>query len=141
MSNTVFIAGTPYINKPFLAEMRHKPTILFSRTRDYLMAFAGGKESVGEYQKRRFNEYTADAQNRSLDMRYEDGGGSNLSLVPPPTRQEDFEVQGYRQTANGIYQKSDPENNTHYIWISAEIEFEKKTIDLNGEQVEAWVSL
>jgi hypothetical protein len=134
-SNTVFIAATPYVNKPFLSQVIRSPGVAFQSTRDYIAAIGKGRAGVQEYQQQRVEQYVAD-QSQS-------GSGSfeSSSTLPPPKSTEDFSVRGYTTTGNGIYAKQNVAANSIEIYFSADAKFGKQTIQVNGQSVEAWVPL
>jgi len=140
VSNTVFIAGTPYINRPFLAELRNKPFVFFQRTKDYLASLSGGKKGVENYQKERVQEYVTQQWRMAPTP---SGGGTQpgQSPIAPPTRPEEFAAQGYAETAKDVYQKKDEPAKVIYVHVGADAKFEKRTIEENGQQIEAWVPL
>ena len=131
-SNTVFIAGTPYINKPFLAELRSSPGVFFQRTGDYLASLRYGKKGVENYQKQRVEEYVTQTWKMSPT------GSPPLSK---PTRPEEYAAQGYTEAAKDVYGKKEESTKTIYVYIGADAKFEKKMIDVGGRQMEAWVPL
>ncbi|MFO0704107.1 MAG: hypothetical protein U0525_05295 [Patescibacteria group bacterium] len=124
-SNTVFIAGTPYINKPFLAELINSPGVFFNRTKDYIASMRGGQKGVEEYQQKRVQEYQANSK----------------TPLPSPVRKEEYVAQGYKETGKGVYQKSDKESKTIYVNISADTKFEKRQMNLDGKIVDVWTPL
>jgi len=134
-SNTVFIAATPYVNKPFLTQMIRSPGVAFQSTRDYIAAIGKGRAGVQEYQQQRVEQYVAD-QSQSGSGAYE-----SFSTLPPPKSSEDFGVRGYTTAGNGIYHKQNVAANTIEIYFSADAKFGKQTIQVDGQSVEAWVPL
>jgi len=144
VSNTDLIAGTPYINRPFLAELRNKPFVFFQRTKDYLASLSGGKKGVENYQKERVQEYVTQQWRMAPTPpggRAQPGGGNQQSPIAPPTRPEEFSAQGYSETAKDVYQKKDEPAKVIYVHVGADAKFEKRTIEEDGRQVEAWVPL
>lgn len=133
-SNTVFIAATPYINKPFLSQVIRSPGVAFQSTRDYIAAIGKGREGVQEYQQKRVEQYIA-------DQSQEGGSFDSASALPPPKSDEDFRAQGYTSAGKGIYQKQNVAANTIEIYFSADAKFGKQTMQVNGQSVEAWVPL
>lgn len=127
-SDTVFIAGTPYLNNPFIDEVASSPGVFFSRTSSYFASIGQGKSGVENYQQARVRDYQAAQSNES-------------SSLPQPVRPEEFALQGYTQSAPQIYSKSNDAANTVYIYVSADAKFEKRMIEIGGEQVEAWIPL
>lgn len=134
-SNTVFIAATPYVNKPFLSQLIQSPGVAFQSTRDYIAAIGKGREGVREYQQQRVEQYVAD-QTRPGSGSFESG-----SSLPPPKSSEDFSVRGYIKDGTGRYHKQNVAANTIEIYFSADAKFEKRTLQVNGQSVEAWVPL
>ena len=132
MSNTVFIAATPYINKPFLAQVVRSPGVVIQNTRDYIASIGQGKQGVQQYQQQRIESYIAEQSS---------GGEAtgSLAALPPPRGQDDFEARGYAQTAQGVYAKQDVSANTIEFYFNEDARFEKRTVEVNGESVEAWV--
>ena len=134
-SNTVFIAATPYVNKPFLAQVVRSPGVAFQSTRDYIAAIGKGREGVSEYQQERITQYVADeSANRT-------GTGSTQPVLPPPQNPEDFSARGYTKIGQDTYQRRDVSANTIEIYFGQNAKFEKRTIESNGQTVEAWVPL
>ena len=141
-SNTVFIAGTPYINEPFLAELQNSPGVFLQRTTDYVASITLGRDGLTAYQQQRVGEYAASGNQNTgssqaglpLDM------GEDSSALPPPTRPEEFVAQGYTETATDIYQKTNTTQKTMYIHVGADAQFEKRMITLDGQEVEVWVA-
>lgn len=127
-SNTVFIAATPYINKPFLAQAIRSPGMAFQSTKDYIAAIGKGRAGVESYQKGQVEYYASQQQ-------------ANQASLPPPTSGEDFLVQGYTQTATGVYGRTNTSAGTIEIYFTEDARFEKRTIEMGGESVEAWVPL
>ena len=134
-SNTVFIAATPYVNKPFLSELIRSPGVAFQSTRDYIAAIGKGRAGVQEYQQQRVEQYVADQSKTS------NGSFESASTLPPPKSSEDYTVRGYSSSGNGIYHKQNVAANTIEIYFSADAKFEKRTMQVNGQTVEAWVPL
>ncbi len=126
LSNTIFIAGTPTINEPFIAELRNSPGIFFTRTGEYFASIRMGKQGVEEYQKRRNEEYVAK---------------TNPGFTPPEAKKEALVADGYHESSPGVYQKTDEAVKTLYINISADAKFEKRMITIDGQQVEALIQL
>ena len=124
-SNPVFIAGTPYINKPFLAELINSPGVFFNRTKDYIASMRGGQKGVEEYQQKRVREYQANSKNP----------------LPTPVKKEEFAAQGYKESASNVYTKKEPEAKTVIINVGADAKFRSEKIDFGGEVVDAWVPL
>jgi len=134
-SNTVFIAATPYINKPFLSQVVRSPGVAFQSTRDYIAAIGKGRAGVQEYQQKRVEQYVAD-QSQSAG-----GSFDSAAALPPPKSNEDFSAQGYTPVGKGVYQKQNVAANTIEIYFSADAQFGKQTMQVNGQSVEAWVPL
>lgn len=134
-SNTVFIAATPYVNKPFLTQIIRSPGVAFQSTRDYIAAIGKGRAGVQEYQQQRVEQYVAD-QSKSASGSFE-----STSSLPPPKSADDFGVRGYTTAGNGVYHKQNVAANTIEIYFSADAKFEKRTMQIDGQSVEAWVPL
>lgn len=143
VSNTVFIAGTPYVNQPFIAELRNSPVVFAKRTSDYVASMRNGRQGVEKYQQERVQEYVAQNQSQQSSTVTNPLTPTQApqSPLPPPTRQEDFIAQGYSETAKDVYHKNDESSKTLYIHIGADAKFEKRMIDIDGQQVEAWIPL
>ncbi len=131
-SNTVFIAATPYVNKPFLAQMARSPGLAFQSTRDYIAAIGKGRTGVESYQQQQVQSYIA---------KQEAGASGANAALPPATSQEDFTARGYERTGNGIYAKENVAAGVIEIYFTEDAKFEKRTLQVNGESVEAWVPL
>jgi hypothetical protein len=136
-SNTVFIAATPYVNKPFLAQVVRSPGVVFQSTRDYIAAIGKGREGVSEYQQARIAQYVADESAGKTDT----GTGATQAVLPPPQNPEDFRARGYTEIGQDTYQKRDVSANTIEIYFGKNAKFEKRTIVSDGQTVEAWVPL
>ncbi len=134
-SNTVFIAATPYVNKQFLIQAVRSPGMAFQSTRDYIAAIGKGRAGVESYQKEQVQDYVAKQSQTS------NGSFESASSLPPPKSTEDYAVRGYTTSGNGIYHKQNVSANTIEIYFSADAKFEKRTMQVNGQSVEAWVPL
>lgn len=146
-SNTIFLAGTPYINKPFLAQLRNSPGLLFRNTQAYLASLTKGKDGVAEYQQERLAQYVADQSAQTAEGGSGSGGsntpGSDASNfpLPPPQNPEEFRAQGYEEIGKDVYEKQNVSANTVEIYFGENAQFEKRTTQIDGHLVETWVPL
>lgn len=111
VSNTVFIAGSPQINTELIAKLRTQPGALFRQAGDYVAALTKGKEATASLRDR------AIAQAEDTRLRSE----------------------GFQKVSAIMYTKEVPEQNLSIMNISAEARFEKRLIEFQGRQIEAWV--
>ena len=134
-SNTVFLAATPYVNKPFLVQLIRSPGVAFQSTRDYIASIGKGREGIKTYQQTRIQEYTAAQSSQGMQ------GGSAQAVLPPPTNSEEFEAQGYTPIGNDSYTRQNIAANTLEIYFGEDAKFEKRTMEMDGQTVETWVPL
>lgn len=135
-ANTIFLAGTPYINRPFLAELRSSPGRMISYTSSYIAALRDGRSGVTKYTQSRVTEYTAGQQSTGTIA-----SGSTSQSLPPPERPEDFEAQGYTKIGNDTYTRENVSARTVEIYFGEDAQFEKRTLQTGEGTVEAWVPL
>ena len=134
-SNTVFLAATPYVNKPFLVQLIRSPGVVFQSTRDYIASIGRGREGIKTYQQTRIQEYTTAQSSQGTQ------GGTAQAVLPPPTNSEEFEAQGYTAIGNDSYTRENVAANTIEIYFGEDAEFEKRTLETAEGTVEAWVPL
>lgn len=136
-SNTVFLAGTPYINYGFIAQVRNSPRTVANSVSGYIASLRGGRDEVASFQQERLEQYVADQSEQGNTNR----AGVENTTLPPPQNPEDFAARGYTQVAQDVYTKQHISANTVEIFIGENSRFEKRTLEVDGEQIETWIPL
>jgi len=131
VANTVFIAGTPYINRSLIAELRFNPTIIATNTTDYLASITKGKDGIRAYQQRRIDSYVA--------QRIDSQGSNNV--LPPPINPADFVARGFVPIARDTYEKINVSAKVVEMYYGSKSKFKQISAQFNGKDVEAWVAL
>lgn len=140
MSNTLFLAGTPYINKPFVAQLINQPGIFVKNMDEYVASLGKGREGIDAYQQEQVQEYVTQQQDAEPQQQAPAGSpqAPAQNPLPPPRSADDYRAQGYSEIGKDVYQKQDVSANTIELIFGENAQFEKKITQVDGKDVEVW---
>lgn len=105
LSQTVFLANTPRINRPFFAGLVNLPGTIKDNGTNFIASLFTNQLSPSEQQKI-INTFNS---------------------LPATTS---------KQLAPGVYAKTDSKDNVVYIKVSPGTQYDEKTINYNGQQIQ-----
>lgn len=112
-SERVFYSNTPYINKTYIVKVIQLPLDVLKNSRELIVAVIINK--------------------RNNVIKNQKSVSQNSKKIYPQNN-NNIPINVTNQVSKGIYAKEDESDNTIYIHITKEMEFEEQILYYNGKQ-------